>query len=162
MAGSPHQAALRRGRVSVAAAWYVITMCTHRRAPRLVPDPWRPEGDSGPPRVAIDGLRWLHGSGRIRCHAYVVMPDHLHVVMELVADGSVPAVVRDYRSRTARLLNRLQGCRGVVWQAGFYDHQIRDETGYARQMRYVAHNPVRKGFVERWDAWPWVAIEPAW
>jgi len=162
MAGRPRQAALRKGRVSLPGAWYVITACTHRREPRLVGDPWRPEADPGSPGLIINGLRWLHTGGRIRCHAYVVMPDHLHVVMELVGGETVSGVMRDYRSRTARLLNRLHGRRGPVWQVGYYDHQIRDTVGYGRQMRYVAHNPVRKGYVERWDAWPWAAIEPVW
>jgi len=110
----------------------------------------------------IDTLRWLDARGRIRCHAYVVMPDHLHAVVEL-GDGFVLAeVMRTFGSYTARALNRLQARKGPVWQAGFYDHQIRDDAGHQRQMRYIAHNPVRKGWVERWDGWPWVAIEPRW
>ncbi len=162
MEGCPHQAALRRGRIDVHRAWYVVTTCVRHREPRLVPDPWRPAAETASPRVVIDALRWLHTEGRIRCHAYVVMPDHLHVVAEL-GDGVVLAeAMRTFGSYTARGLNRLQGRRGAVWQAGFYDHQIRDDAGHDRQMRYVAHNPVRKGYVARWDAWPWVAIEPGW
>jgi len=98
----------------------------------------------------------------MQCHGYVVMPDHLHAIIELRPGQTLAQVMHDLSSHTAHDLNRLEGRRGPVWQRGFYDHQLRDEHGYDRHIRYIAHNPVRKGFVDRWDAWPWVAIHPKW
>jgi putative transposase len=161
VAGSPHQAALRRGRRSVASAWYVVTTCTARREPRLIPDATRPEKARVPP-LLISCLRWLHEQGRARCRGYVVMPDHVHAVVELGAAQTLAGVMHAFGTFTAREINRIQGRRGPVWQRGFYDHQIRDDTSYERHLRYVAQNPVRKGFVEDWERWPWVAIHPPW
>jgi REP element-mobilizing transposase RayT len=162
MPGRPHQSALRKGRVFTPRAWYTVTSCVVDREPRLIADPCRPAQDPGPPATIIDALRWLDTHGRCRCHGYVVMPDHLHLMVELGGNGELAEVMRSFSRFTARNLNRLQGRSGAVWQKGFYDHQLRDDEARDRHLRYLAENPVRKGYVARWQEWPWTAIYPDW
>jgi len=162
MPGRPHQSALRKGRASTPGAWYTVTSCVVDREPRLVLDPFRPARDPGPPTVIIDALRWLHSHGRGFCRGYVVMPDHVHWMIELGVGGDLADVMRSFGRVTARNLNRLQGRSGAVWQKGFYDHQLRDDASRDRHLRYLAENPVRRGYVARWQEWPWTAIYPDW
>jgi len=118
--------------------------------------------DSGPPAVIIDALRWLHAHGRCCCRGYVVMPDHLHLMIELASGHELPELMRSFGRFTARDLNQLRGRSGAVWQKGFYEHQLRDDESRDRHLQYIAENPVRKRYVARWQDWPWTAIYPDW
>ncbi|GIV61894.1 MAG: hypothetical protein KatS3mg044_0760 [Rhodothermaceae bacterium] len=40
------------------------------------------------------------------------------------------------------------------WQKGFYDHILRSDEDWKKQVRYIANNPVRAGIVEGWDQYP--------
>ena len=73
----------------------------------------------------------------------------------MVAGVELAELMHLFGRVTARSLNRLQGRSGGVWQKGFYDHQLRDEDARDRHLRYPAENPVRKGYVERWQDWTW-------
>ena len=73
-------------------------------------------------------------------HAIGVMPNHLHVVFQLLAGASLEKVVDGWKSVSAHRINRLLGRTGDVWQADFYNRMIRDRDEYSRQMRYVVGN----------------------
>ena len=83
-------------------------------------------------------------------------------MIELGADGDLSDLMRAFGRFTARSLNRLQGRSGALWQKGFYEHQLRDDDSRDRHLRYLAENPVRKGYVTGWHDWPWTAIHPPW
>jgi len=150
----------QKGRVSTPRAWDTITSCVLDREPQLVPDPWRPALDPGPPTLIIDALRWLYAHGRCCCRGYVVMPDHIHLMIELGARGDLPYLMRSFGRFTAGNLNRLQGRSGTVWQKGFYEHQLQDDDSRDRHLRYLVENPVRKDYVTACQDWPWTASTP--
>lgn len=60
-----------------------------------------------------------------KTHAWVLMPDHLHWLFELGSEASLSSLVQDFKSRSAIAINRAIGGLGPVWQAGFYDHRVR-------------------------------------
>ncbi|MHB8763756.1 MAG: REP-associated tyrosine transposase [Deferrisomatales bacterium] len=155
-AGSqPHQRALRLGRVSVPGAWYSITSCIEGRRHLLVGDPSRPLETGEGARVVRDALEWLAANGRWVCHAHCIMPDHVHAVVELADDWTLPAVMKAFGNFTARGVNGALGRTGRLWQKGFYDHALRREESLEAVARYVLDNPVRKGWVEKSEDWPW-------
>jgi REP element-mobilizing transposase RayT len=41
------------------------------------------------------------------------------------------------------------------WQKGFFDHVLRSAESYGEKWHYVRENPVRAGFVSRWETWPY-------
>ena len=51
--------------------------------------------------------------------------------------------------------------RALEWQAGFFDHRIRDDDSYRAKWSYVMLNPVRAGLVSRPEDWPYVNIGQA-
>ncbi len=61
-----------------------------------------------------------------------------------------------FTSRKIKSINRINE---VIWEESFYDHGIRNEESYLRQLNYVLHNPVRKGLVEEWQDWPFLFTE---
>ena len=95
------------------------------------------------------------------CHAtslaYVVMPDHVHWLMQLGEVGVLSSVVQRVKSRTSRFLRKAgYECE---WQRGFHDHAVRKEEDLAGLARYVVANPVRAGLVRSVRTYPhWDAI----
>lgn len=98
-------------------------------------------------------LRYRNG-GSFLLHGFVVMPDHLHILLspsesiektaQLIKGGFSFAVRKQYT--------------GVVWQPGYFAHHMTDNNDYAAQIGYIANNPVRKGYVD----YPYVHTTGAW
>ena len=56
--------------------------------------------------------------------------------------GSLPTVIRSFKSAATKNINRLRGTPGVsVWQRNYYEHIIRSENDLAAIRRYIQNNP---------------------
>ena len=96
-------------------------------------------------------------------HGWVVLPDHLHCVVELPPNDADFAtrwrlikmgfskVLPPTERRSAVRLKR--GERGI-WQRRFWEHLIRDEADFRAHMDYVHINPLKHGWVKRVNEWP--------
>ena len=81
------------------------------------------------------------------------MPDHVHWLFELRA-STLAGCMQRFKSCAARAICSGIGSSGRLWQAGYYDHRLRDEEDLAVQARYIVENPVRKGLVAHWRDHP--------
>ncbi|MBI3599544.1 MAG: transposase [Nitrospinae bacterium] len=158
----PHQSALRKGRISIPDMWYSVTSCIQGRRYLLIPDPLHPLEDTKPAQIIIECIRWLHEQKKWICKGYTVMPNHIHIVFVLGDNQSLSGVMASFGKYTARRINELTNDKGSVWQHGFYDHCLRNDESYVRHLRYIYENPVRKGWVQKPEDWPFSAIEPNW
>ena len=136
---------LLQGRISRIGGIYVITtvVCGRRAMLRQ--------------QTADRVARELHAFGadpRIDSLGWVVMPDHLHWMFQL-QHGALSAVVQALKSRSARGVNQSLGLSGALWQAGYYDRQLRAEEDLLVQARYIVGNPLRKGLVQRVEDYPY-------
>jgi len=95
----------------------------------------------------------LHFEGtRYRLAAWCVMPNHVHTVTQPIPGYELPGIVHSWKSFTGLEANRLLGRTGQFWQPEPYDHLIRDEDDFRRQVDYVLTNPKRAGLKN----WKWV------
>jgi putative transposase len=90
---------------------------------------------------------------RYRLLAWVVMPNHVHVLVQ----PGVPLaeLLHTWKSFTGKAINRLLGERGAVWQPDYYDRFIRDEPHLAAAIAYVENNPVKAGLCTKAEEWRW-------
>ena len=147
----PHGKELRRGRWSEAGRPYLIITCCRSRQ-RLF-------GDLTLGRIVVDEILRSDKEDGSRTLAFVVMPDHLHWLMELIAHTSVESLVGRIKGRSASRINRVRRRSGPVWQAGFHDHALRTDESIVTVGEYVIHNPVRAGLVMSVDEYPlWDAL----
>ena len=135
---------LRRGRVSLQGQVYHIVTSTRERTPAF--------SDFYLARNAIRVLMNEDRLGKVSTLAFVLMPDHLHWLVQLEDNMDIAKVVGRVKSLIARR------CGGVLWQPGFYDHALRKEEDVASVARYIVANPLRAGLVSKlgdyshWDA----------
>ena len=130
------------------AGAYFITVCTHLRVALFG------EVVENDVRLNQAGMIVKESWGNLIAHyrdidldAFVVMPNHVHGIIVL-ADGAgtrrgIPEIVRGFKTFSARSVNELRQTRGAVWQRGYYEHVIRDETALNRIRGYIANNPAR-------------------
>ncbi|MCP5351896.1 MAG: transposase [Chromatiales bacterium] len=146
----PHAKDLRKGRVSEPGRIYLITTVTHDRARIL--------DNLIAARIAAQEIQRPHSSGKISSLAWVLMPDHLHWLLQLNA-GELSRVVQQFKSRSAIALNQARQGHGQVWQAGFHDRALRLDEDLRSVARYLIANPLRAGLAERVGDWPyWDAV----
>ncbi len=108
------------------------------------------------PRVAeaVQENLWHHDGLRYRLHAWVVMPNHVHVVVEIWSTP-LPDVVHGWKSYTAKAINCVLGRSGRVWQPEYYDHYLRDSDELQRVVRYIENDPLRARLVAAPEDWSW-------
>jgi REP element-mobilizing transposase RayT len=78
---------------------------------------------------------------RVRVHAAVIMPTHVHVVLEPLGANVLPQLLKGIKGASARQANDLLGTGGTFWMDESYDHIVRSEKQYRHFLRYVAENP---------------------
>ncbi|MBN1139814.1 MAG: transposase [Anaerolineae bacterium] len=119
----------------------------------------------------------LHFDGeRYRLLAWVVMPNHVHILFEPLDALTVAQIVASWKSFTGRRIAeymdryQAQGQAGAwrsqegrrVWQREYWDRFIRDERHFNAAMSYIHQNPVKAGLVRRVEDWEWSSarLEP--
>jgi len=90
----------------------------------------------------------------VAVHAWCILPNHYHLIVEVRSVKAVVAAIGKFHGRTSFEWNGQDGARGRrVWHR-CPDRLLRSEGHFWAAMNYVHHNPVRHGYVERWEKWP--------
>jgi REP element-mobilizing transposase RayT len=93
-----------------------------------------------------------------RTLAFVVMPDHVHWLIEL-RSTPLPRIMQAMKSRSAIAINKLLHRTGAVWQDGYHDHALRRDEGVRAAARYTVANPLRVRLADDIGDYPlWDAI----
>ena len=100
-------------------------------------------------------LRFLAGR-RYDLFAFVVMNDHVHVLVRPYAGFPLEQVMHSWKSYSAHLLR--SGRNTPVWQREYFDRLVRDEAEFDQKVHYILGNPSN-----RWPGvidYPWVWCRP--
>ena len=113
----------------------------------------QPELDSIERDQVASALKWFD-QNRYNLIAFVVMNDHVHVLLSCLNDNSLEQIVHSWKSFTANQLQRTNRRKGRLWQDEYFDRIIRDEREFKDKLTYVMNNPTK-----RWpdlNNYPWV------
>jgi putative transposase len=140
---------------------YFVTICAERRRPIFK--------DTNRCTVAIDALRKISVSKKFLVHAYCLMPDHVHFLVE--GQTPIPNLVNfiaSWKQTTGYLFRNDLPSR--FWQRRFHDYILRKANESEAIAWYIWLNPVRKNMVATPEQyphsgsftveWPKVAIAP--
>ena len=75
-----------------------------------------------------------------RIHAYGIMPNHAHVLVEIPDKGLLIRLMQVWKSASSHRINRLLGRKGQVWQTDYYNHIVRTAREYEHQKAYALKN----------------------
>jgi putative DNA methylase len=98
----------------------------------------------------------LHFDGeRYYLLEWVIMPNHVHVLVEPFQGYRLGDIVHSWKSFTAKEANRILERAGQFWMPDYFDRFIRDEKHLAAVREYIRNNPVKAGLVEKPGDWKW-------
>jgi putative transposase len=105
----------------------------------------------------IETLKYIEKLGNARFPCYCIMPDHIHIIIQLTTgEKSVSAIVWSLK----RSITRKTGYNGgTLWQRSFYDRIIRDYDEYVEIANYIAGNPVKRGYIKDGEDYRLMKIE---
>lgn len=103
--------------------------------------------------MVVQVLLYGERAGKYVVYAFVVMPNHVHLVLE--PSVRLPKLMEWLKSRTARMANMRLKRSGAFWQDESYDRVIRNSAELYKTVDYVHNNPVRAGLVKAAEDWPW-------
>ena len=106
------------------------------------------------PQIAawIENAILHHHNQRFRLLAWVVMPNHVHVLVE-VWQTPLARILQNWKSITAVEANRMLGCTGTFWQPEYWDRFMRSEEQLRKAIRYIENNPVKAGLCSHATEW---------
>ena len=138
---------LRKGRTSIQGTYYHIIICTHQRQKILM--------DRTIASIIFKTFDWLETENRQEWVCIMVMPDHVHTIIKLGQGQTLSQVLHSMKRFTAREINKHLSRTGSLWQKGYTDWGIRDETTLNETIRYCYANPVRAGIVASAQDYPY-------
>ncbi|MBH2076159.1 MAG: transposase [Pseudomonadales bacterium] len=145
-----HGCRLRTARVSEPGRIYLLTAVTYQRRPVFLN--WRLG------RLVVNQLRCADEREAVTSLAWVVMPDHLHWLVEL-QHGTLAELMCRIKAGSSRSINLARGDQGRVWQRGYYDRALRRDEDIKDAARYIIMNPLRAKLARRVGDYPlWDAI----
>ncbi|NOT49416.1 MAG: transposase [Acidobacteria bacterium] len=96
-------------------------------------------------------LKW--DSVRYRLIAWVIMPNHVHILIELLEEHELSEIMHSIKSYTAHEANKILQRKGQFWSIESFDRYIRDARHYVNTIRYIENNPVKAGLCGEPDQW---------
>jgi putative transposase len=142
---------------------YFVTFSTWQRWRLFVVEPYA--------RLFLKTLYGYKRQERFQLHAFVLMPEHVHLILTLAIDVTLERAMQLIKGGYSHAVGVEFDRKGEVWQRGFTDHRIRDAEDFANHRDYIHQNPVERRLVEsasqyrycsafpgfKLDAWPPVA-----
>ncbi|MDR3764112.1 MAG: transposase [Acidobacteriota bacterium] len=144
---------------------FVTFSCYHREA-KLKPP--------GTCQLFLEVLEAAHKRFSFRVYGYVLMPEHVHLLISEPDVATLAHAIKYLKSSTSKSLLATRST-GPFWQARYHDRNVRDAEEFRIKLRYLHRNPVKRGLCESPEFWPWssfghyvtgergvVEIESAW
>ncbi len=95
-------------------------------------------------RIVASAMRHFDGQ-RYNLIAFVVMPNHVHVLFRIAPDEDLSKIIHSWKSFTAHEINKARKTECAVWQDEYFDRIVRDEDHLRRIVAYIERNPEKAG-----------------
>jgi putative transposase len=86
--------------------------------------------------------------GRFQLHAFVLMPDHFHLLITPAAEISLEKALQFVKGGFSFRAKKEGLYSGEIWQPGFTEHRVKDAADFLVHVQYIHENPVRARLVE--------------
>lgn len=111
-------------------------------------------------KMVIESIEFMEEKSGWRIPASVVMPNHVHLFMvEKMEKKSLDKCLAGFKAHTAREANKILGREGAFWCPEYFDHWCRTPQKEESVKDYIKNNPIKAGFVKKYEDWPWLRIQ---
>jgi putative transposase len=104
--------------------------------------------------LLIDVLRSLVAERKFNLHDFVIMPDHVHLLLTVEDEMTIEKAMQLIKGRFSHRLSHECGHKGEVWQRGFSEAQVMNRDSFESYRSYIAENPVKAGLAATADEYP--------
>jgi putative transposase len=105
--------------------------------------------------LLVDVLRSCVAEHKFLLHDFVIMPDHVHLLLTVHEDISIEKAMQFIKGRFSFRLKREYQYLGEVWQMGFSEMRADDEQSFLQYREYIAQNPVKAGLADSPEQYPY-------
>jgi len=139
-------------------ALHFVTFSTYQRRRFLEPDRTR--------SIVVETLSEMLERHGASCHGFVVMPNHVHVLLTVREDSTIADFLKVWKKTSSYRIGRfyeqeLTKYRELcpkecpVWQARYYDFAVESDEKLPEKIQYMHDNPVTAGLVNAEVDWKW-------
>jgi len=107
--------------------------------------------------ILIRCMQEYRDRGAYRLHEFVVMPNHLHLLLTPGDETSLEKAVQLIKGGSSFQIHQQRGTKMQIWASGFHEATIRDPEDFEARRRYIHMNPVEAGLALRPEDWPWTS-----
>jgi putative transposase len=105
--------------------------------------------------LLIEVLRSNVAAGKFQLHDFVIMPDDLHLLITLHGSMTIEKAMQLIKGGFSYRLRKECGFQGEVWQRGFSEMRVNDRQSWLQYREYIRLNPVKAGFVDSPQQYPY-------
>ncbi len=96
----------------------------------------------------LDSLFSYRDRGVFQLYEFVVMPDHIHLILEPAPNVSIEKAMQLIKGGFSHRYMKETGSRSEIWERSFTNHRVRDWDDYEKHREYVHMNPVQAGLAQ--------------
>jgi len=133
-----------RHRAHTGTSYFATTKCHQSRAIFQIPEV---------AQTLVHALFNYRDQDAYLLHEFVVMPDHLHLLLTPGKTTSLEKANSMIKGGSSHRIHKERGHKMEIWQEGFHDWTIRDANDSRAKAEYIRMNPVRAKLVERAEDW---------
>lgn len=111
--------------------------------------------------LLLSAIYHCREQGKYYLLGFVIMPDHLHLVIQPRDQETISSVMQSLKGYTSWVINKKQGPKRKLWQDGFYDYCLETEEKVLRRIEYMHNNPIRQGLVEGVEDFRYSSAHPS-
>lgn len=111
-----------------------------------------------PARILMEQIVSCRDRGFYALHAFVVMPDHMHVLLTPAEDTTTEKAMQMIKGGASHRIGKELNYKLPIWQEGYHDRWIRDAEEYAKRKTYIEQNPVKAKLAETPEAYAYSSV----
>ena len=103
--------------------------------------------------ILVQALLQYRDAGAYSLHEFVVMPNHLHLLLTPANDMSLERGMQLVKGGSSHSIHQQAGYKVQIWQPGFHEESIRNVVDFLEKSKYIHNNPVHARLVESPEDW---------
>lgn len=108
--------------------------------------------------LLIDVMGSYVAAGQFKIHDFVVMPNHVHILMTVTGKMTIEKAVGMIKGNFSYRLKKEFGYLGEIWQRGFSEDRVDNRKSFLAHREYIEKNPVKAGLVAGAEDYPYSSI----